>query len=165
MEWKNERIKTEWKLNKEKLVFLFCSGLILFILAMPGDRKDSRGSGGLPDDAPVFSSDTIGSTGTPDSRIYSSYEVEVENRVREILEGVEGVGELDVMVATTAKSSGYIPGEEMRPELTGIIISADGGGNAVIKAEITGAMEALFGLPTHKIRVMKRESGSRQPEL
>ena len=37
-----------------------------------------------------------------------------------------------------------------------IIISADGGGSSVVKAEISAAMEALFGLPSHKIKVLKR---------
>ena len=42
------------------------------------------------------------------------------------------------------------------PELSGIIISADGGGSTVVKTEISEAMEALFGLPSHKIKVLKR---------
>lgn len=46
--------------------------------------------------------------------------------------------------------------KELRPEVAGIIISAEGGGSAVVKAEISEAMEALFGLPAHKIKVLKR---------
>ena len=46
--------------------------------------------------------------------------------------------------------------EEIGQEVLGIIISADGGGNSVIKAEISEAMEALFSLPPHKIKVLKR---------
>ena len=41
-------------------------------------------------------------------------------------------------------------------ELTGIIVSADGGGSDAMKVEISEAMEALFGLPSHKIKVLKR---------
>lgn len=40
--------------------------------------------------------------------------------------------------------------------MAGIVISADGGGNASVRAEISEAMEALFGLPAHKIKVLKR---------
>lgn len=46
--------------------------------------------------------------------------------------------------------------KELRPELSGIVISAQGGGSPAVKAEITEAMEALFGLPAHKIKVLKR---------
>ena len=46
--------------------------------------------------------------------------------------------------------------KELQPEIEGIIISARGGGSAQVKAEISEAMEALFGLPAHKIKVLKR---------
>lgn len=46
--------------------------------------------------------------------------------------------------------------KELMPEIEGIIISAAGGGSPVIKAEISEAMVALFNIPSHKIKVLKR---------
>ena len=46
--------------------------------------------------------------------------------------------------------------KELRPEISGIVISAAGGGSPTVKAEISAAMEALFELPPHKIKVLKR---------
>lgn len=46
--------------------------------------------------------------------------------------------------------------KELRPEISGIVVSAQGGGSPVVKAEISAALEALFGLPPHKIEVLKR---------
>lgn len=46
--------------------------------------------------------------------------------------------------------------KEIRPEIEGIVISAQGGGSPTVKAEISKAMEALFNLPPHKIKVLKR---------
>ena len=46
--------------------------------------------------------------------------------------------------------------KELYPEISGIIISTEGGGSPSVKAEIASAMEALFGLPAHKIKVLKR---------
>ena len=46
--------------------------------------------------------------------------------------------------------------KELRPEISGIVISAQGGGLPSVKAEITDAMAALFDLPAHKIKVLKR---------
>lgn len=46
--------------------------------------------------------------------------------------------------------------KELQPEIAGIAISAQGGGSPTVKAEISEAMEALFGLPAHKIKVLKR---------
>ena len=54
------------------------------------------------------------------------------------------------------KSQSPVMEKEVKPEISGVVISADGGGSAVIRAEISGAMEALLGLPANKIKVMKR---------
>ena len=132
-----------------------------------------------------------------------SYEAQMENRIRNILKSVDGVGKVDVMVvlksssekvvhvdrttnssttqekdsgggtrdvvnnqsqeSTVLSGSGSGAGgnspiieKELSPELSGIIISAEGGGSPTVKAEISEAMEALFGLPPHKIKVLKR---------
>lgn len=194
------------KINKEKLIFLFCSGLLLFVLSLPGDSDSlvrpasaqaeteeagtGRESGAARADAGAV---TAGSAG-----VGLTYEEEMEERVRTILSGVDSVGEVEVMIVLKSseekilhvdKSTSYssteekngdsvtrnVTGQELsedtvmesqsgtpvvekeiRPEISGIIISADGGGNAVVKAEISEAMEALFGLPAHKIKVLKR---------
>ena len=224
MDWKKEKLQSIWKLNKEKLIFLFCSGLLLFILSMPnGDTKDSKETGNFSPQA-AFSEITGGtygglsdgqeaegqkmegdgtmgvvrttSSGSADSM--DTYEAELEKRICAILAGVDGVGEVEVMVvlksseekvlhvdtntsvSTTeekgeggtsrivrqqdlseytvmgSQSQTPIVEKELSPELSGIIISADGGGNAVVKTEISEAMEALFGLPAHKIKLLKR---------
>ena len=128
------------------------------------------------------------------------YELRLEQRIRDVLKNVDGVGEVDVMLtlssssekvlrvdkerrrATTSETDssggtrqqaeeslrestvlagGSGSGEpvvekELTPELSGIVISAQGGGNASVQKEISEAMQALFGLPAHKIKVLKR---------
>ena len=37
-----------------------------------------------------------------------------------------------------------------------MVVLASGGDNAVIKQKITEAVQALFGIDTHKIRIMKK---------
>ena len=46
--------------------------------------------------------------------------------------------------------------KELRPAVEGVVISAQGGGNASVKTEISEAMQALFNIPAHKIKVLKR---------
>lgn len=46
--------------------------------------------------------------------------------------------------------------KELYPEISGIVISAQGGDSPTVQAEISQAMEALFGLEPHKIKVLKR---------
>ncbi len=46
--------------------------------------------------------------------------------------------------------------KEMRPEISGVVVTASGGGSPTIQAEISAAVEALFDVPSHKIKVLKR---------
>ncbi len=148
MDWKNLTLRSVWKTCKDKLVLIFCVGLLLFILAIPTEKSDQA-------------HDSLMITPAEETREEpenSSYEAALELRIREILEGVEGVGSVDVMVGTAMpEATGYVSWEqEVSPEVTGVVISADGGGSPTVQAEISQAMEALFGIPSHKIKVLKR---------
>lgn len=46
--------------------------------------------------------------------------------------------------------------KELEPELSGVLVVAEGAGSDAVKAEIVEAVEALFGLPAHRIKVIKR---------
>ena len=210
MEWKKDGSGSIWRMNKEKLIFVFCSGLLLFVLSMPGTEKERSleaaavGSGtgrlldGLADgpekgELPGLSGGAQAVSGGSGG---SMYEKELEQRIAGLLDRVEGVGKADVMVvlksseervfhvdknsrtsATEEKgedgrtvreqelsestvmgggNQGPVVEKELTPEVAGIVISADGGGSASVRAEISEAMEALFGLPAHKIKVLKR---------
>ena len=50
--------------------------------------------------------------------------------------------------------------QQILPSITGAVIVADGAGIASVRAELTGAVQALFSLETHKIKVLKRGIGS-----
>lgn len=45
--------------------------------------------------------------------------------------------------------------KEIRPEISGVVVSAEGGGSSRVQAEISAAVEALFGLPAHRVKVLK----------
>ena len=210
--WKSGwKINKDWVKGKEKWMLLLVCGLILLILSFPpGSKKDKEeeagspvGQGQLVPEAKEGDSDSqtaagkISGTQEDEER---RYEKEMEQRVKDILKNVDGVGEVDVMLTlksskekvlhvdrdrsrstteekdsaggtrksqteemkesslTTGTSGTQEPviEKELQPEIEGIIISARGGGSAQVKAEISEAMEALFGLPAHKIKVLKR---------
>ena len=46
--------------------------------------------------------------------------------------------------------------KELTPEIEGVLVIADGGDNAVVVQNITEAIQALFGVEAHKIKIMKR---------
>ncbi len=47
--------------------------------------------------------------------------------------------------------------EQQAPEIAGVLVVAQGGGDASAAKEITEAVMALFGVEAHKIKVMKME--------
>ena len=66
-------------------------------------------------------------------------------------------GETTVLAGSgSAGQNQPIVEKEICPEISGIVVSAEGGGSPRVKTEISEAMEALFGLPPHKIKVLKR---------
>ena len=210
--WKSGwKINKDWVTGKENWMLLLVCGLILLILSFPpGSKKDKEEEAG----APVVQGQLVpeAKEGDSDSQTAAGkisgtqedeerrYEKEMEQRVKDILKNVDGVGEVDVMLTlksskekvlhvdrdrsrstteekdsaggtrksqteemkesslTTGTSGTQEPviEKELQPEIEGIIISARGGGSAQVKAEISEAMEALFGLPAHKIKVLKR---------
>ena len=44
---------------------------------------------------------------------------------------------------------------ETNPQVEGVLVIAEGGGNGYIKQEIIEAAQALFGIDAHKIKIMK----------
>jgi len=45
--------------------------------------------------------------------------------------------------------------KELSPRIEGVVVIAPGGDNAVVVKNITEAVQALFGIDTHKIRIVK----------
>lgn len=206
MEWKNRTLRSMLKGNKEKVIFLFCSGLLLFVISLPNEKTTAPGwrtgtaevAADVSGDGGTAAAEDAGAEAATKAES-SSYEEQLEQRIRELLKSVDGVGEVDVMVVLKSseekiwhvdknstssvteesgadsgssrvtregnqsestvldgKSQSPVMEKEVKPEISGVVISADGGGSAVIRAEISEAMEALLGLPANKIKVMKR---------
>ena len=221
MDWKKDKLKSIWKLNKEKLIFFSARACFCFLfLSRQREKADGSeaGAAGIGEQKRT-GADWIGTSwgssardSAPDmgrtrsgvggregqdggSGVSPSYEQELEARIGRLLSQVEGVGEADVMVVLKSSEervyrvdqnqmvsqldgnedsqgekrqelseSTVLAGQdqepvmekELRPEISGIVISAEGGGSAVVRAEVSEAMEALFGLPQHKIKVLKR---------
>ena len=201
MEWKNGTLRSMLKGNKEKVIFLFCSGLLLFVISLPNGKTTDSGLRAGTVEGVADESTALEDTGEEAAakEESGSYEEKLEQRIRELLKSVDGVGEADVMVVLKSseeriwhvdksstssvteesgsssgssrvireenqsestvldgKSQSPVMEKEVKPEISGVVISADGGGSAVIRAEISEAMEALLGLPANKIKVMKR---------
>ena len=216
--WKSGwNLDKEWVKRNKKWLILLVLGLAILILYAPFGKKTSEtgvwqsgerwaesetetNSGHRAGQDKNGSSEESGSdveTGLPGTASKQDtnrlYELRLEQRIRDVLKKVDGVGEVDVMltvlrvdkvrsrastsetdssggtrqqadeslrestVLTGSSGSGEpVVEKELAPEISGIVISAQGGGNASVQKEISEAMQALFGLPAHKIKVLKR---------
>ena len=59
-----------------------------------------------------------------------------------------------VMITENGENAPYII-KEKEPLIKGVLVIAQGGNDATVKVNIVEAVEALFDLPVHKIKVMK----------
>lgn len=51
--------------------------------------------------------------------------------------------------------------KEIMPRIEGVVVLAEGGDRSVVKKNITEAVQALFGIDTHKIRIIKKNETKR----
>lgn len=47
--------------------------------------------------------------------------------------------------------------KELEPNIEGVLVLAEGGGSAVVKQELLEAVQALFPIEAHKVKIMKLE--------
>lgn len=48
--------------------------------------------------------------------------------------------------------------QEIMPQVEGVLVACQGGDKATVQSEISGAIQALFGIEAHKIKVCKKAS-------
>ena len=73
-----------------------------------------------------------------------------EMTLSEILTDIDGVGEVDVMIRQ---------GEEH--DISGVIITAEGAGDPVIKENITRAVAAVNNIPASNVVVFEKRNGGK----
>ena len=124
------------KSGKEKILIVVLIGVLMLVVAIPvkSDTNASDSSGGL--------------YGLNDAsqQALSDYDVYMEQRIEKLLAEVEGGGKDNVMVTM---------GQTDDKTVEGVVIVAEGGGNGSVASNITSALEALLGIPAHKIKVLK----------
>lgn len=88
------------------------------------------------------------------------YSQETSNQKEQDKESVENrisSEETTVLVETKDGNEPYVL-KEKEPQVEGVLVLVDGVESAALKKEISEAVEALFGVPAHKIKVMKMNS-------
>ena len=113
--------------KKNQWVIVLLVGILLVVIALP--TKDTT------------QSDTDTGYSETDVSITS-----LEKKVENMLNKMEGVQNASVMITFQEDES-----------VEGIVVVTKGADNAVIVQKITGALQALFDVDSHKIRVIERK--------
>ncbi|WP_296115450.1 stage III sporulation protein AG [uncultured Eubacterium sp.] len=195
----------KWKkMKKDQWLILFLAGVLLLIVAMPAGKSSSKTA-----KQKNAQEEIAQANGTESGE--ADYEKTLEIRLAQILEGMDGVGNVQVMLTFQDQgesvvekdvtmrqnagtgSSGQDSGggttgsfgmgnsgsressestvflqsdgdetpfvnKEILPKIDGVLIVAEGGADASVRKNVSEAVEALFGLDAHKIKIVKMKT-------
>lgn len=128
------------KMDKQKWVVILLVGILLLVIALPTEKK----SPSLSPELPVEQEEE------------SDYETQLERRLVELLEQMEGVGNVDVMITLEeAKEDGFYQNADKLPEVRGVLVVAEGASDSVTRVKIYEAVQALFSIDAHKISIVE----------
>jgi len=104
-------------------------------------------------------------TGVSDGEaVYAYNRIEQSNRQEQMKEAETQSQAFETrteseLVFMDGRSGERIPVEIKRinPEITGVVVVADGGGSSKVCSNIISAVEALLDIPRHRIQVLKRK--------
>lgn len=135
-----------------KLLLLVVAGVALLVLSLPSSYWGSGNTSGQGSGQ--------SSSGKTDASVTAMelYTDKKEKQLEKILEKVEGIGKVEVMITLDGAAETNRLMENTRAQkVEGVLVVAEGAGNAQTDAEIIRAVQALFSLESHKIKVMKME--------
>lgn len=113
--------------KKNTWMILLLVGILLVVIAIPTKTDSKSNSLSIYDDSDLN-------------------ETDMERRLQSLLQQMQGVGEVHTMITYRDDK-----------QVEGIVIIADGGGDAVIVRNITEVVRALFDVDSHKIKVIEKK--------
>lgn len=173
--WLKEHIR-----KKEQWLIPALIGILLLVIAMPSEKTVSSDKCDIEEEKEVKFDDTY--TENLESRLEKILsQIQGVGNVKVMITlaaSTEKIVEKDIEIRNASSESdtensvsndrteqsvysnfseGELPyvKQELSPVIEGVLVVADGGDNAVVKQNITEAIQALFDIDTHKIRVMK----------
>ena len=80
---------------------------------------------------------------------------DMEEGLKRVLMAMEGVGKVEVMITTIPGNQSIFGEEEETALVCGVVVVAQGAGDALVESRILEAVKALFGIDSHKISIVK----------
>lgn len=150
-------------IKKENLGVALLIGLLLLIIALPVRKNEE-------------STETEESTGSVSQSLSEQdWQTGMEDRLARVLEQVRGVGKAEVFLTCEGTQEKVVEKDETEtvyerdsrgnqtpyvsseiyPRVTGVLVVAQGGDDPVVIQNIQEAVQVLFQVEAHKIKVMK----------
>lgn len=152
--WKNGDLKKEnivsrlRNMGPGQWAILLLLGLLLAVAAMPVSDQTQKNQG-----TGMGNQKTDMAQKGEDGAL--AEKSQLEGKLEALLESVEGVGKVQVIIMSDESGETQAFSHSDAVRVTGVLISAEGGGNPVVVKNIQEAVMSLFQLEAHKIRVMK----------
>ena len=199
-----EKIKKLAK-NKNNLVVLVLTGVLLMIIALPVKNKSTQSTENEAEaqnnNNSYFNSSEYDGTGNYGENLSEGqfYIARMEEKLEEVLSQLEGAGKVEVLItletseekivekdvpvvrsnteetdsaggtrtinnvdmgestvfSNTGNNSQPYVIKTVSPRIEGVVVLAEGAGNGNVSINISEAVQVLFGIEAHKIKVMK----------
>lgn len=130
-------------MGKQQWIVLLLVGVLLAVIAMP--TAESSSSPDLSAESWMQSPKTEG----------SGEKQQLERELEELLRQVEGIGEIRVMLTLEEENNSIYASESGGTKVAGVLIAAQGADDLTVVQNIQEAVQALFQVEAHKIKVMK----------
>ncbi len=118
-------------MDKKKILILLIVGLAVVAFSYPMNRLAKT------------------SSNLVEETFNDTYEESLETRLANTLSRANGIGKVKVMVTVKNESN------EEESEIEGVVVIAQGADKNEVKTEIYETVQALFGVPLHKIKVLR----------
>ena len=112
------------KEKKNKYIVFALLGLLVLVLAIPTSSNEAEESG-----------NTLA--------VESTSEREMEAQLKRVLSAMEGVGEVEVMITFETEENAFFGTSSGVGKVCGVVVVAEGAGNAVVETRILNAVKAL----------------------
>ena len=113
--------------KKNTWMILLLVGVLLVVIAIPTKTETKKDTLSIYDDSEPNESD-------------------MEKRLQSLLQQMQGIGVVHTMITYRDDK-----------QVEGIVIIAEGGGDAVVVRNITEVVRALFDVDSHKIKVIEKK--------
>lgn len=172
----------KWMRNKETMLILFLSGILLFVIFLPVDKESSNRWQKQNEPIASQADCAAGDIRLSEEMTLQEYKDMLETELEEFLSGVSGVGEVKALlymkasweyrVEKDSESSDTTQNEDtvytvdeyghevpfitsrICPQIDGVVVRAEGAANEEIRIRLVRLIMALYGLEANKVEVI-----------